>query len=670
MVTIPAAVPRLPAARLARTLAAVSGGCLVLTVGASSTTPVSTVLAGPPAGPLAAEPQVWWQWVLPRGMLLVVTVLAVIWARHWPRLILAGIGLTVPMAYTEVPGRPGMSSTGWLLAGWAADAAGPVALIGVLGAAGWLIRSGHVGWGAVAAGSGTGALLVGATMVGAGWLRQVPEMGAWHVGLTVAALAGTVPAVLAGSALVAARTVPRAPRRRIRPVLAAGVAAAALMLPNLSTDDRMSRILGVTMSALMRHPSAVAGVTGALVLLAGLGAAGLAGRWGAAAGLTVAVVQLVVAAPLLLAVWALAGETPLRWAAAVFGVALGAAGAASRRRVPLAAGAAVFCAVALFIAVAATAGAPEKLIYQRESVPGALLLVGLCATATALAGSAAATVAHRTELPVALGPLVAVLVYAGHQILQATYLGADGLPESSYLNPVYHLSTAATGLLVTAAAVGALYGAELLVTRRAERRAAEEIRRQAAIAERERLARPIHDGALQVLALVARHGPDLGPDGARLAELAKVHGDALRRLIAGADAAAAESGDIDLRVLLAPYESAQVQLALPAEPVLLPVHRARELAAAVIAALDNVRRHAGERAHAWVLVDDDPREVRVSIRDDGVGIRAGRLPQAAAQGRLGVAQSIVGRVRNLGGSAEIGCSGDAGTEVELRLPRR
>lgn len=664
--TMPIAVPRLPVQRLARALAACAGGCLLLAVGASSTTPVSTVLSAPPA----VSAQLWWQWVGLRGTLLVATVLAVIWSRHWPRLVLAGVALSLPMVVTELPGHPELPATAWFLASCASGAAAPVALIGVLGAAGWLFRSGHPGWGAVVAGTGTGALLAGAAMVGAGWLLRVPALGAWHVGLSVAALAGTVPAVLAGSALVPAPAEPPVPRRRVRPVLAAGVAAAALVVPNLSTEARMSRILGVTLSALLRHPSAVAGVTGALVLLAGLAAAGLAGRWGAAAGLTVAVVQLAVAAPMLLAVWALALETPLRWGAALFGVALGAAGAASRRRVPLAAGAAVFCAVALFIAVAATGGAPEKLSYQHESGPGTLLLVGLCATATALAGSTAATVAHRTELPMALGPLVAVFVYAGQQILQATYLGADGLPESSYLNPVHHLATAATGLLVAAAAVGALYGADVLVTRRAERRAAEEIRRQAAVAERERLARPIHDGALQVLALVARHGPELGPDGARLAELAKVHGDALRRLIAGADAAAAETGEIDLRVLLAPYESARVQLALPAEPVLLPARRARELAAAVIAALDNVRRHAGETARAWVLVDDEPREVRVSIRDDGVGIAAGRLPEAAAQGRLGVAQSIVGRVRNLGGSAEIGSDAGAGTEVELRVPRR
>jgi len=60
----------------------------------------------------------------------------------------------------------------------------------------------------------------------------------------------------------------------------------------------------------------------------------------------------------------------------------------------------------------------------------------------------------------------------------------------------------------------------------------------------------------------------------------------------------------------------------------------------------------------------------VTIRDDGPGIPDGRLDQAAADGRLGVSQSICGRLRDLGGSATIRSVPGEGTEVELRLPRR
>ncbi|NEA39217.1 ATP-binding protein, partial [Streptomyces sp. SID11385] len=101
----------------------------------------------------------------------------------------------------------------------------------------------------------------------------------------------------------------------------------------------------------------------------------------------------------------------------------------------------------------------------------------------------------------------------------------------------------------------------------------------------------------------------------------------------------------------------------------LAAHAARELTAAVAAALDNVGRHAGEEARAWLLVEDETDAVLVTVRDDGPGIPEGRLAEAAEQGRLGVAQSIRGRLADLGGSAALVSVPGQGTEVELRLPR-
>jgi signal transduction histidine kinase len=71
-----------------------------------------------------------------------------------------------------------------------------------------------------------------------------------------------------------------------------------------------------------------------------------------------------------------------------------------------------------------------------------------------------------------------------------------------------------------------------------------------------------------------------------------------------------------------------------------------------------------------VLVEAEPDAVTVTVRDDGAGIPAGRLAQAASAGRLGVAQSIEGRMRALGGTASITSAPGEGTEVELRLPWR
>ncbi|NSL43542.1 sensor histidine kinase, partial [Streptomyces sp. 8P21H-1] len=107
----------------------------------------------------------------------------------------------------------------------------------------------------------------------------------------------------------------------------------------------------------------------------------------------------------------------------------------------------------------------------------------------------------------------------------------------------------------------------------------------------------------------------------------------------------------------------------PGTPVLLAAGAARELAAAVGAALDNVHRHAGADACAWILVEDEPDEVIVTVRDDGPGIPEGRLAQAEGEGRLGVALSIRGRLREIGGTAELISVPGQGTEVELKVPK-
>jgi len=117
-------------------------------------------------------------------------------------------------------------------------------------------------------------------------------------------------------------------------------------------------------------------------------------------------------------------------------------------------------------------------------------------------------------------------------------------------------------------------------------------------------------------------------------------------------------------------QAEQVTVSVPAQPVRLGKQTAGELTAAVLAALDNVRRHCGAQAHAWVLVEDEPGLVTVTVRDDGPGIEEGRLAEAAAAGRLGVSHSICGRLRDLGGGATIRSVPGQGTEVELYLPRR
>ncbi len=232
------------------------------------------------------------------------------------------------------------------------------------------------------------------------------------------------------------------------------------------------------------------------------------------------------------------------------------------------------------------------------------------------------------------------------------------------------LTLATLGNVVLLLLAGTVSGYVVRLAVGAERRLAEAVRREAATRERERLARTIHDGVLQVLALVQRRGAELGGGAAELARLAGEQEIALRGLITNPPPTPAPPGeDVDLRALLAGVRSATVTVSGPAEPVPLPEPVAAELAAAVRAALDNVDRHAGPGARAWVLVEDLGAEVVVGVRDDGVGIPPGRLEQAAAEGRLGVAASLRGRLTELGGTMAVVSMPGEGTDVELRVPR-
>jgi signal transduction histidine kinase len=182
----------------------------------------------------------------------------------------------------------------------------------------------------------------------------------------------------------------------------------------------------------------------------------------------------------------------------------------------------------------------------------------------------------------------------------------------------------------------------------------------------------VHDGVMQVLALVARRGREIGGETADLAELAGQQERALRRLVSCADSEPQVRTDArsDVGALLRRRESDVVSVSLPATPVLLDADVAAELEAAVVNVLDNVTAHAGPGARAFVLVEDLGDSVAVSIRDDGVGIPHGRLAEALGEGRVGVAKSIVGRMNWLGGSARLSTAPGGGTEWELTVPRK
>ncbi|WP_406114000.1 MacS family sensor histidine kinase [Kitasatospora purpeofusca] len=251
---------------------------------------------------------------------------------------------------------------------------------------------------------------------------------------------------------------------------------------------------------------------------------------------------------------------------------------------------------------------------------------------------------------------------AGSVIGVANILGHGGATGDNLHNIVL--------LMVAGCAIG--YVIEL--ARASEATLTRALQVEAATRERERLSRDIHDGVLQVLALVQRRGTEAPAAGGDLTELGRLAGEqerALRALMSGGplpEQRAPEQPQ-DLRALLTPHTDERVTVSAPGTPVLLPGRTAGELAAAVGAAVDNVRRHAGPGARAWILVEDEPEAVTVSIRDDGPGFAPGRLGEAERAGRLGVSQSIRGRLLDLGGTAELYSAPGEGVEVELRVPR-
>lgn len=217
--------------------------------------------------------------------------------------------------------------------------------------------------------------------------------------------------------------------------------------------------------------------------------------------------------------------------------------------------------------------------------------------------------------------------------------------------------------------LGTIIGYAAVLARSAQRQIAAARAAEASLAERERLGRAVHDGVLQVLALTARRGA--ASDDTELVALASEaerQEQALRALVSSR-APVVAAGTSDLGARLMALGTSRVSVAVPPGPVEVASAVADELAAAVAAALDNVRRHAGPAAKAWVLLEDTGHNVVVSVRDDGPGFAPDRLAEAERAGRMGVRSSIVGRLADLGGTASVESWPEGGTEVEIVLPR-
>lgn len=328
-------------------------------------------------------------------------------------------------------------------------------------------------------------------------------------------------------------------------------------------------------------------------------------------------------------------------------------------------------AVVVFVAMCGwTAGTVA--VYLREPRPAWFVAADVLVTCVLMLTSP--FVLSDAQYAVA-APLTTTVWAAGPPLAAGARFGASGGVAGGLVLAVstgiaqleIDLDVARDGVLLIAS--GLLIGAAATTARRSQARLAEALRTEAATAERERLARSIHDSVLQVLARVRRRGAELGGDAAELAEMAGEQEIALRALVSSKPATEHTTGCADLRAALQLLATPKVQISAPAGEVRLPAGVASELAAATAEALSNVDKHAGPGAMAWVLLEDLNDEVIVTVRDNGPGIPEGRLEQATADGHLGVSASIRGRIADIGGTIELDSAPGAGTEWEFRVPR-
>jgi signal transduction histidine kinase len=671
-----------PALRWLPLALAAAAGCLFLVVAASPPEEFQTpaFLQTPFAQSIAPGAFIKPGTTIPgwRDLLLMlvpvaVTAIGLYLLRWWPYLLAAAGLMAVPGVIAEWDFNIRYPFALVYVVTQLPTAAYILAIVGVLACAQGLFRASPA-WSAVVVALALGARLVGsAMMAGFSWELGSHHPAAWHTALLAAGLVALVPAARSyrNGDPDAVGPAGGRPGRRARLIVAGALAVLVPVLLALLTVQGMASLLGTTWYTLYRHQDAYGDAIGVIAVVAVTVLAVVAGRWALAGTLTASVAQIAAVLPATIAFGALAGDDPLRWLAALSGVALGALVAGVRWRVPVAAALAVLTAMILFIAYDATTEDPEKLVAQHVAIPSVLILILCAAVAGGVTGATAPALAARGALPAVLGPMVGVLAVGGLQAVQVT-------DEFGAVVSQYDVIPAAFLFLVAGLAVSGLGLARLLTARSAERKHAEQIRRESAAAERDRLGRSIHDGVLQVLALVQREGQDLGGHAGELAALAGQQEVALRSLLAseastvGKASAAADgksTAAADLRGPLQALTGPAVEVATPAQPVELPSAIASEVVAAVKAALDNVRRHAGPDARAWILLEEEREGVRVTVRDDGTGFPPDRPAEAAAAGRMGIAQSMRGRIADCGGTTTIDSRPGQGTEVEFWIPR-
>lgn len=194
----------------------------------------------------------------------------------------------------------------------------------------------------------------------------------------------------------------------------------------------------------------------------------------------------------------------------------------------------------------------------------------------------------------------------------------------------------------------------------------EEVARLAKTAERERIARDLHDLLGHTLSLVTlkaelagklvRRDPERAE--AEIKEVERISRDALREVRTAITGYRSEGLQAEMARARLALEAAGVRLEYFARPVELGPAEETVLCLALREAVTNVMRHSRAQT-CRISVEEEGGEIRLEVRDDG---RGGTAPE-------GVGLSVMReRVEGLGGRMER--STDGGTVILVALPRR
>lgn len=361
------------------------------------------------------------------------------------------------------------------------------------------------------------------------------------------------------------------------------------------------------------------------VAVAIVAVAALLGLVSAIIGWPVSLIALGAAGLLYLWLWVLTPRVP------------GTPDAPRTRRVP----------ITLLLLIAAAIAALATLVQWRSSAPVAAGSIELAALAVA-SYLWAALVDPRDPRFAGFAPRM--------RVIAASLLGAVGvlmLPQAVIEGRPIVAVLAAVFLLLCAAGFAGPPLIARWTARAAERAAA------AREEQRSEIAAHLHDSVLQTLAIIQNRAGA----GSEVARIARAQERELRDwLFAGTDPFA---GDLATKLKTIAREL-ELEHAVRIEVVTVGDVGAIEsaaLAGAAREAMVNAARHAG--GDVTVYAEATSETVEVFVRDRGAGFD----PDAVPGGRLGIRESIVGRMARAGGAGSVE-SGADGTEVQLRLPRR